>query len=97
MGFMDTVKQQFSKNKDKASEQFEKNKHKVAPLVDKATDQVDKVTKGKSAPITSKVDDAARKISGGSTTSGSEPMPTETLDGDTTAADGAATDDPKNT
>jgi DNA uptake protein ComE-like DNA-binding protein len=90
MGFMDTVKQQFSKNKDKATEQFEKNKHKVAPLVDKATDQVDKVTKGKSAPITSKVDDAARKISGGSaTTAGTEPMPTETL------ADDATTDDPK--
>ena len=75
MGFMDNIKQQFSKNK-----------HKVAPLVDKATDQVDKatdqvdkVTKGKSSSITSKVDDAARTISGGSTTSGTKPMPTETV------------------
>jgi hypothetical protein len=93
MGFMDTVKQQFSKNKEKATEQFEKNKHKVAPLVEKATDQVDKATKGKSASITSKVDEAARKVSGGSTTTGSEPMPTETLPGDTTDT---ATDDPKN-
>ncbi len=66
MGFLDTVKQQFSKNKDKATEQYEKNKHKVAPLVDKATDQVDKVTKGKSASITAKVDEAAKKISGDS-------------------------------
>jgi len=82
MGFMDTVKQQFSKNKDKASEQFEKNKDKIAPVVEKATDQVDKVTKGKSASVTSKVDEAARKLSG-SSASGTEPKPVEDLDGDT--------------
>jgi hypothetical protein len=93
MGFMDTVKQQFSKNKDKAAEQFDKNKHKVAPLVDKATDQVDKVTKGKSAPVTSKVGEAARKISGDSTTTaGTAPMPTEPLAGDTDVA----ADEPNN-
>jgi hypothetical protein len=77
MGILDNVKQQFSKNKAKATEQYEKNKHKVAPLVDKATDQVDKVTKGKSAGVTSKIDDAAKKMTGGSTTSGTNPRPVE--------------------
>jgi hypothetical protein len=47
---------------------------------------VDKATKGKSASITSKVDDAARKISGDSTTTaGTEPRPTEPLAGDDTS------------
>ncbi len=78
---MDTVKQQFSKNKDKAAEQYEKNKHKVAPLVDKATDQVDKVTKGKSSSVTTKIDDAAKKIAGDSTTTaGTDPRPVEQRD-----------------
>ena len=85
MGFMDTVKQQFSKNKDKATEQFEKNKHKVAPLVDKATDQVDKATKGKSRSVTKHVDAAAQKLS----TTGSEPIADETAD----AQAGPASDD----
>ena len=58
--FMDKVKE----SGDKAKEQFEKNRHKVAPLVDKATDQVDKVTKGKSRSVTKHVDSAARKLSG---------------------------------
>ncbi len=78
---MDTVKQQFSKNK-----------HKVAPIVDKATDQVDKATKGKSSSITSKVDDAARKISGSSTTSGAAPKPAETQKTDTSDAESPTTD-----
>lgn len=64
MGFMDKVKV----SGDKAKEQFEKNRHKVAPLVDKATDQVDKVTKGKSRSVTKHVDTAARKLSGETTT-----------------------------
>ncbi len=70
---------------DSVKQQFDKHKHKVAPVVNKATDQVDKATKGKSSSITSKVDDAARKISGGSTTSGTAPMPTEAAKDEPTA------------
>lgn len=85
MGILNTITHQLSKNKVKATEQYEKNKHKVAPLVGKATDQVDKITKGKSAGITSKIDDAARKVTGGSTTSGTDPRPVEPAKGSDTA------------
>ena len=59
MGFMDKVKD----TTDKAKDQFDKNRHKVAPLVGKATDQVDKATKGKSRSVTKHVDAAAQKLS----------------------------------
>lgn len=52
------------RNVRKAKSLLEKNRHKVGGLVDKATDQVDKVTKGKTSSVTSKIDGAAHKFSG---------------------------------
>ena len=52
------------RNVRKAKSLLNKNRHKVGGLVDKATDQVDKVTKGKTSSVTSKLDDAAHKFSG---------------------------------
>jgi len=52
------------RNIDKAKGLLEKNKDKIAKGVDKATDAVDKATKGKSAKLTSKVDQAAKKFAG---------------------------------
>jgi hypothetical protein len=58
MGLLD------KRNINKAKRLLDKNKHKVGGMVDKATDQVDKVTKGKSASLTAKIDKAAHKFSG---------------------------------
>ena len=57
MGLMDARKLK------KAKRLLEKNRHKVGDLVGKATDQVDKISKGKTSKVTSKIDDAARKFS----------------------------------
>ena len=56
-----------ARNIAKAKALLQNNRHKVGDLVGKATDQVDKVTKGKSSSITSKIDQAARKFSSGAT------------------------------
>ena len=53
-----------SRNLKKAKAMVEKNRHKVGGLVDKATDQVDKVSKGKTSNVTAKIDQAAHKFSG---------------------------------
>ncbi len=58
MGLLD------ARNINKAKGLLEKNRHKVGDLVGKATDQVDKISKGKTSSVTSKIDDAARKFSG---------------------------------
>jgi len=58
MGLLD------ARNINKAKGLLEKNRHKVGDLVGKATDQVDKLSKGKTANVTSKIDVAARKFSG---------------------------------
>ena len=60
MGLMDSL------NLKKAKSLLEKNRHKVAGVVGKATDQVDKISKGKTSKVTSKIDNAARKFSRGS-------------------------------
>ncbi len=52
-------------NMNKAKALLEKNRHKVGDLVGKATEQVDKVSKGKTSSVTSKIDDAAKKFSAG--------------------------------
>ena len=52
------------RNARKAKSLLEKNRHKVGGIVDKATDKVDKVTKGKTSNMTSKIDQAAHKFSG---------------------------------
>ena len=53
-----------SRNLKKAKSMLDKNRHKVGGLVDKATDKVDKVSKGKTSNVTAKIDEAARKFSG---------------------------------
>jgi uncharacterized protein YjbJ (UPF0337 family) len=53
-----------ARNLKKAKSMLEKNRHKVGDLVGKATDQVDKVSKGKTSNLTAKIDEAARKFSG---------------------------------
>ena len=52
------------RNVRKAKSLLAKNRHKVGGIVDKATDQVNKATKGKTSNVTSKIDDAAHKFSG---------------------------------
>ena len=74
-----------SRNLSKAKAMLDKNRHKIGGIVDKATDQIDKVSKGKTSNITKKVDDAAHKYSASSgsgvTHSG--------LDGETFPEDGS--------
>lgn len=55
-----------SRNISQAKRLLDKNRHKVGGVVGKATDGLDKITKGKSSNLTAKVDDAARKFSQGS-------------------------------
>jgi len=50
----------------KAKSLLEQNRHKVGDLVGKATEQVDKVSKGKTTNVSAKVEEAARKYSAGS-------------------------------
>jgi hypothetical protein len=53
-----------SRNLKKAKSMLDKNRHKVGGLVDKATDKVDKASKGKTSNVTAKIDQAAHKFSG---------------------------------
>ena len=54
------------RNLRKAKELLEKNRHKVGDMVGKAAVQVDKVSGGKTANMSKKAEDAARKYSAGS-------------------------------
>ncbi len=49
----------------KAKGLLDKNRHKVGSIVGKATDQVDKLSKGKTSNVTAKIDKAAMKFSHG--------------------------------
>ena len=52
-------------NLRKAKELLEKNRHKVGDMVDKAGGTIDKVSGGKTASMTSKASEAAKKYSDG--------------------------------
>lgn len=54
-----------SRNIRKAKDLLEKNRHKVGDIVDKAGDQLDKVSNGKTSSVTAKATEAARKYSDG--------------------------------
>lgn len=54
-----------SRNLRKAKDLLDKNRHKVGDIVDKAGDQLDKVSKGKTSNVTSKATEAAKKYSEG--------------------------------
>lgn len=77
-----------ARNLGKAKAMMEKNRHKVGDIVGKATDQVDKVSKGKTSNVTAKIDKAARKFSGGATTADEEPTDSASVD-ESEAADPA--------
>ena len=63
-----------ARNISKAKSLLDKNRHKVGDMVGKATEQVDKVSKGRTANVSAKVEDAARKYSaGGATHQGQHP------------------------
>ena len=63
-----------ARNLNKAKSLLEKNRHKVGDLVGKATEQIDKASKGKTSSMSAKVEDAARKYSaGGATHTGEHP------------------------
>ncbi len=63
-----------ARNLNKAKSLLEKNRHKVGDLVGKATEQIDKASKGKTSAMSAKVEDAARKYSaGGATHTGQHP------------------------
>ena len=85
-----------SKNITKAKSLLDKNRHKVGGIVGKATTQLDKVSKGKTASVSAKVDEAARKYSAGA--SGSTADSKATGEGDSNTTDtvdddsGAVTD-----
>ncbi|MFK8026162.1 MAG: antitoxin [Ilumatobacter sp.] len=55
-----------ARNLRKAKDLLEKNRHKVGDVVEKAGTQLDKVSNGKTANVTSKASDAAKKYSAGS-------------------------------
>lgn len=57
-----------ARNLRKAKALLEQNRHKVGDMVGKATEQVDKVSKGKTAGVSAKVGEAARKYSAGAAT-----------------------------
>jgi len=57
-----------SRNLRKAKSLLDQNRHKVGDLVGKATEQVDKVSKGKTSGVSAKVGEAARKYSAGGAT-----------------------------
>ena len=57
-----------ARNLAKAKGLLEKNRHKVGDYVGKAGEQLDKATKGKSANVTSKATEAARKYAAGGVT-----------------------------
>ena len=57
-----------SRNLRKAKALLEQNRHKVGDMVGKATEQVDKVSKGKTTGVSAKVEEAARKYSAGGVT-----------------------------
>ena len=78
MGLLD------ARNIKKAKGLLDKNRHKVGSIVGKATDQVDKLSKGKTSAVTSKIDKAAMKFSHGAAAD-------ETV-ADDTATDEATTD-----
>lgn len=73
-----------SRNFKKAKSMLDKNRHKIGDVVDKATDQLDKVSKGKTSSMSAKVDEAARKYSAGGSTDSGLDVP------DTTSADPSA-------
>ena len=81
-----------SKNLTKAKSLLEKNRHKVGGIVDKATTQIDKVSKGKTSSVTAKVDDAARKYSAGApgSTPGSQASGVDTSNAADTVDDDAS-------
>jgi hypothetical protein len=59
MGLLNT------RNLLKAKDLLEKNRHKVGDVVEKAGGTLDKVSKGKTAAVTAKASDAAKKYSEG--------------------------------
>jgi hypothetical protein len=80
-----------SLNIDKAKQLLEKNRRKIGPLVGKATDQVDKLSKGKTSSVTNKIDQAAMKFSH-STSSSDETTAHETTADEMTADEMTADD-----
>ena len=62
MGLLNT------RNLRRAKQLLEQNRHKVGDAVEKAGTQLDKVSKGKTANVTSKASDAAKKYSAGGVT-----------------------------
>lgn len=94
MGLLD------ARNIKKAKGLLDKNRHKVGSIVGKATDQVDKLSKGKTSAVTSKIDKAAMKFSHGSATeeaatdeTATDTTTTDETTTDTTTTDEAATDE----
>lgn len=57
-----------ARNLRRAKQLLEKNRHKVGDVVEKAGTQLDKVSNGKTANVTSKAADAAKKYSAGNVT-----------------------------
>ena len=84
MGLLD------ARNIKKAKGLLDKNRHKVGSIVGKATDQVDKLSKGKTSAVTSKIDKAAMKFSHGAA---ADETTTDETTTDETATDEAASDD----
>ena len=77
------------RNVRKAKSLVEKNRHKVGRIVDKATDKVDKASKGKTSNLTSKLDQAAHKFSGTEAAQADQQPEAEDNDQSDTHSDGA--------
>ncbi|NND74691.1 MAG: antitoxin [Ilumatobacter sp.] len=62
-----------ARNLRKAKQLLEQNRHKVGDIVGKATEKLDQVSNGKTANLSKKAEEAARKYSAGATVSSSAP------------------------
>jgi hypothetical protein len=73
------------RNLKRAKQLLDKNRHRVGDVVGKAGEQLDKASKGKTANVTSKAAEAARKYSAG----GIDPVATKRPPAETTTSDAA--------
>ena len=79
-----------SKNMRMAKSMLDKNRHRVGDVVGKATDQMDKVSKGRTSNVSAKIDEMARKYSDGAVAHTDAPT-----DDHTDTATGRTTEEPR--
>lgn len=74
-----------ARNLRRAKTLLDQNRHRVGDIVGKATEQIDKVSKGRTSEVSAKVEEAARKYSAGAASAG-QPLPDQAAPSPSTAA-----------